>query len=40
MAVLEFRKGDRSARVEIIRNEIQPKMSTAVMTVKTREVSG
>ena len=40
MAVLEFRKGDRSARVEIIRNEIQPKMSPAVMTVKTREVSG
>ncbi|MFM8784220.1 MAG: hypothetical protein ACKOFI_03510 [Phycisphaerales bacterium] len=40
MAVLEFRKGDRSARVEIIRNEIQPKMSTAVMTVRTREVSG
>ena len=40
MAVLEFRKGDRSARVEIIRNEIQPKMSTAVMTVRTRDVSG
>jgi hypothetical protein len=40
MAVLEFRKADRSARIEIIRNEIQPKMSTAVMTVRTREVSG
>ena len=32
-AVLVYRKDTRVARVEIIRNGVQPKMSTAVVTV-------
>ena len=36
-AVLEFRKDTRSARVEIIRNQVQPRMSTAVLAVTERE---
>lgn len=32
-AVLVYRKDDRTARVEIIRNALQPRMSTAVITV-------
>lgn len=36
-AVLEFRKDTRSARVEIIRNQVQPRMSTAVLKVTERE---
>ena len=36
-AVLEFRKDTRTARVELIRNEVQPRMSTAVLTVSERD---
>ena len=33
-AVLVYKKDSRTARVEIIRNGVQPKMSTAVLTVE------
>lgn len=39
-AVLEFRKGERDARVEIIRNGVQPKMSTAVLRVTPVDPGG
>ena len=32
-AVLVYRKDERTARIEIIRNQVQPRMSTAVTTV-------
>jgi hypothetical protein len=38
-AVLEFRKDSRSARVEIIRNQVQPRMSTAVLKVIDRDAA-
>lgn len=38
-AVLEFRKDTRSARVEIIRNQVQPRMSTAVLRVTDRDAA-
>jgi hypothetical protein len=38
-AVLEFRKDSRSARVEIIRNQVQPRMSTAVLRVTDRDAA-
>ena len=36
-AVLVYRKDTRTARVEIIRNGVQPKMSTAVLQVQSTE---
>jgi len=36
-AILEFRKDERAATVEIVRNQLQPRMSTAVMRVWIRE---
>lgn len=33
-ALLEFEKGSRRASVELIRNGVQPKMSTAVLSVR------
>lgn len=36
-AVLVYRKDTRTARVEIVRNGVQPRMSTAVMQVETTE---
>ena len=37
-AVLVYRKDTRSARVEIIRNSLQPRMSTAVTVVEAAPV--
>jgi hypothetical protein len=39
-AVLVYRKDSRTARVEIIRNALQPRMSTAVITVETAAAPG
>ena len=36
-AVLVYRKDTRTARVEIIRNGVQPKMSTAVLQVQSTD---
>jgi hypothetical protein len=36
-AILEFRKDERAVTVEIVRNQLQPRMSTAVMRVWIRE---
>ena len=35
--MLVYRKDTRTARVEIIRNGVQPKMSTAVLQVQSTE---
>jgi hypothetical protein len=37
-ASLTYRKDDRTVRVEIIQNGVQPKMSTGVLTVTSDPV--